>query len=86
MLFSVIALDHDLPQGWCAQRLSGRERVLVAAVALGLVKRAIGDLERMVDSLMTDREKAMRWGILTLGSAVLAMASYIFNFVTGHLK
>ena len=57
-----------------------------AALLAEKTDKRIKDLERMVDSLMTDREKAMRWGILTLGAAVIAMASYIFNFVTGHLK
>ena len=57
-----------------------------AALLAEKTDKRIKDLERMVESLMIDREKAMRWGILTLGGAVLAMASYIFNFVTGHLK
>ena len=48
--------------------------------------KRIKDLERMVESLMNDREKAMRWGILTLGAAVLAMGSYIFNFIASHIK
>lgn len=57
-----------------------------AALLAEKTDKRIKDLERMVESLITDREKAMRWGILALGGAVLAMASYIFNFVTGHLK
>ena len=57
-----------------------------AALLAEKTDQRIKDLERMVESLITDREKAMRWGILTLGAAVLAMASYIFNFVTSHLK
>lgn len=57
-----------------------------AALKAQETDKRILDLERAVLSLTTDREKAMRWGILTLGGAVLAMASYIFNFVTSHLK
>ena len=57
-----------------------------AALLAEKTDQRIKDLERMVESLITDRDKAMRWGILALGGAVLAMASYIFNFVTGHLK
>ena len=57
-----------------------------AALLAEKTDKRIKDLERMVEGLMADREKAMRWGILTLGAAVLGMASYIFNFVTGHLK
>ena len=57
-----------------------------AALLAEKTDKRIKDLERMVEGLMADREKAMRWGILTLGAAVLGMASYIFSFVTGHLK
>ena len=57
-----------------------------AALLAQQTDKRIKDLERLVESLIVDREKAMRWGILTLGAAVLAMASYIFSFVTGHLK
>lgn len=57
-----------------------------AALLAEKTDQRIKDLERMVESLVSDREKAMRWGILTLGAAVLAMASYMVNFVTSHLK
>ena len=57
-----------------------------AALLAQQTDKRIKDLERQVDSLITDRERAMRWGIMALGAAVLAMASYIFNFVVGHLK
>ena len=57
-----------------------------AAVLAQNTDKRIRDLEALVDSLITDRDKAMRWGILALGGAVLAMGSYIFNFVTSHLK
>ena len=57
-----------------------------AALLAQNTDKRIKDLETLVSSLITDRDKAMRWGILALGGAVLAMASYIFNFITGHLK
>ena len=57
-----------------------------AALLAQNTDKRIKDLERLVESLIADREKAMRWGIMALGGAVLAMASYIFSFVTGHLK
>lgn len=57
-----------------------------AALLAQQTDKRIKDLERLVESLITDREKAMRWGILTLGASVLAMASYIFNIITGHVK
>ena len=57
-----------------------------AALLAQNTDKRIKDLEALVGSLITDRDKAMRWGILALGGAVLAMGSYIFNFVTSHLK
>ena len=57
-----------------------------AALLAQQTDKRIKDLEALVASLISDREKAMRWGILTLGAAVLAMGSYMVNFVTSHLK
>ena len=57
-----------------------------AALLAQQTDKRIKDLEVLVKSLTDDREKAMRWGILALGAAVLAMGSYIFTFVTSHLK
>lgn len=42
--------------------------------------------DKDVAALSNDRDKAMRWGILTLGSIVVGMGTWIFNFITGHLK
>ena len=57
-----------------------------AALLAQNTDKRIRDLEALVNSLITDRDKAMRWGILALGGAVIAMGSYIFNFVTSHLQ
>ena len=51
------------------------------------IDQQIKALQEQVASLADDREKAMRWGIMVLGAAVLAMATWIFNFITtGHIK
>lgn len=39
-----------------------------------------------VAALVSDRSKALLWGITVLGGAVMAMGAWIFNFVTGHIK
>ena len=57
-----------------------------AALHLQLTDKRIEDLEALVTSLVNDRERALRWGIMALGAAVLAMATYIFNLITGQLK
>lgn len=43
-------------------------------------------LEEKVKQLADDRDKALKWGILTLGTAVIGLATWIVNFITGHLK
>ena len=42
--------------------------------------------EARIDSLVSDREKALRWGVTTLGAAVMVMGAWILNFILGHLK
>ena len=50
------------------------------------LRKSVIELRADLDALNKEKEKAMRWGIMTLGGAVLAMATWIFNFVTTHLK
>jgi hypothetical protein len=40
-----------------------------------------------IAALVEERNKALKWGIMSLGSAVLGMGYWIFNFLTGgHWK
>lgn len=40
-----------------------------------------------IEALQDERNRALKWGIMSLGSAVLAMGYWIFNQLTGgHLK
>lgn len=39
-----------------------------------------------VAALIDERNKALKWGILSLGSAVMGMGYWIVNFFTGHAK
>lgn len=41
----------------------------------------INTLRAQVQSLQADREKAMRWGILTLGSAVVFLGGWIVKLL-----
>ncbi len=43
-------------------------------------------LEERVERLTAERDKALKWGILTLGSAVIGLLTWIFNFFVGHIK
>ena len=57
-----------------------------AALLAEKTDQRIKDLERTVSAMLAERNQQMKWGIATLGAAVLGMASYIFNLVTSHLK
>lgn len=50
------------------------------------VEARIKETDDAVMALQDERTKALKWGIVTLGTAVLAMASWTWNFVVGHLK
>lgn len=40
-----------------------------------------------IEALQDERNRALKWGIMSLGSAVLAMGYWIFNQITGgHIK
>lgn len=59
--------------------------VLAKALHIQQMDQKITQLEAQVESLRADREKAMRWGIMSLGAAVLGLGTWIFNFITHHL-
>jgi hypothetical protein len=53
------------------------------AVQVALDRKRLKDLEEQVDSLLKDRDQALRWGVITLGAAVVALITWIFNLITG---
>lgn len=51
------------------------------------VENDIAEARSAIVALQDERNKALRWGVMSLGTAVLGMAYWIFNAVTGgHLK
>jgi hypothetical protein len=47
------------------------------------------ELEQMHDeiaALQTERDRALRWGIATLGAMVLTLIGFIVTFLKDHLK
>jgi hypothetical protein len=53
---------------------------------LEALEKHLRETDAKVEALEEERNKAMRWGIGVLGAAVLGMGSWIFNFLTGHMK
>lgn len=53
---------------------------------IALAEQRIAALEEQVARLTADRDQALKWGIMTLGSAVAGLVTYVFSFVKEHLK
>jgi hypothetical protein len=51
-----------------------------------LAEQRIAALEEKVARLSADRDQALKWGILTLGSAVVGLLSWISTYFREHLK
>ena len=58
----------------------------VTAHDIESLKMHIRALEEKVETMAKERDNALRWGLVTLGAAVLTMGGWIFNLVTGHIK
>lgn len=51
------------------------------ALQAQITQQRLDILEKAVADLTKDRDKAMRWGILALGGAVITMATAIVKFI-----
>lgn len=52
------------------------------AVARALERKRLEDLEETVRELKADRDKFLRWGVITLGAVVVGLVTWIFNIIT----
>lgn len=55
-------------------------------VTIALLQQKVETLEGVVESLQKDRDSALRWGIATLGSAVLGLGMWVFSLFEHALK
>jgi hypothetical protein len=53
---------------------------------LALAEQRIAALEDKVAKLTADRDQALKWGIVTLGSAVVGLISWIVTYFKEHIK
>lgn len=53
---------------------------------IALAEQRIAALEEQVAKLNADRDQALKWGIMTLGSAVVGLVSWIVTYFKEHLK
>ena len=58
----------------------------VEARLIELEKQFTGQ-KQVLDGLKDERDKALRWGIIALGTAVMGMGTWIVNlFTAGHIR
>ena len=50
-----------------------------------LLKDDVRKLRQKVETLDGDRNRALLWGVLTLGTAVVGMGMWIFNLIVGKV-
>lgn len=51
------------------------------------LEKQINIQKQVLDNLKDERDKALRWGIIALGTAVMGMGTWIVNlFTAGHIK
>lgn len=67
------------------QGLSPETREAMLQWEIQALKRELKEIRDTVDGLNKDKEKAMRWGILALGTAVIGMGTWIFNLISSHV-
>lgn len=50
------------------------------------VESELQETKDAIHALQDERTKALKWGITTLGAAVIAMASWMWTYLGSHLK
>lgn len=74
------------PMEGVRNNLSHETREAMQEWEIAALRRELVELKETVDTLNADKEKAMRWGLVVLGTAVVGMATWIFNFIFSHIK
>lgn len=75
-----------MPSPEISQALTDRELILLHREIVELQQdkdRDIAELRAEIETMRRERDKALLWGIMALGGAVVGMALYIFNLITG---
>ena len=56
-------------------------------IRLGELEKQFTAQKAVLDGLKEERDRALRWGIIALGTAVMGMGTWIVNlFTAGHIK
>ena len=66
---------------------SDNQAVIIAVLQekIKTLEEHVENTDKKLQALQRDRDNALKWGIMVLGTAVVSMASWIFNNITkGH--
>ena len=83
------ALYMQMAQETYGQPSEVRDALLKQSVEVRLtdMKMQLDAQKQVLDGLKSERDKALRWGIIALGTAVMGMGSWIVNlFTAGHIR
>ena len=83
------ALYIAMAQDTYGQPSEVRDALLKQSVEVRFVEieKQMHAQQQEIELLCAERDKALRWGILALGTAVMGMATWIVNlFTAGHIK
>lgn len=61
------------------------EQEIKKAVDFSILQKEVEDLQKEVKSLQHDRDSALRWGLVVLGTSVISMATWIFKLITAKI-
>lgn len=56
------------------------------AVSIAVLQEQVKTLTGIVEGLQKDRDSALRWGIATLGAAVIGLGTWAFNLFMQSVK
>jgi hypothetical protein len=66
---------------------SAETQIATLREQLDAMRDRLSDMRTDVEALQEERNRALKWGVMALGSAVMGMAYWIFNAITvGHFK
>lgn len=66
---------------------STETQLALLAAGLKATERKLEEVEAELAALRLERDKALKWGVMSLGSAVMAMGYWIINkIIAGHIQ
>lgn len=83
------ALYMQMAQDTYGQPSEVRDALLKQSVEARFIEleKQMAVQKQVLDTLKEERDKALRWGIIALGTAVMGMGSWIVNlFTAGHIR